>query len=214
MAISEETMSHYAETTYGRRSKDVDEARRIYQPKQSDITGKIIIFTLAGLCILLFIFIIIGFFFIAKPLKASLTYVDVRSLSYNKDTSSSLYFNSTLAMEIRIENPNLGFFEFPTSKGDVLYNGQVVGEMRISGQRVASFGSIRTEVRTEVGYKGNQRSPVWLKNDIERRLIILNTRAKLRGEVHLKALNKRTVSLNCLMHLNLKDEVIHRLWCN
>ncbi|XP_019099889.1 PREDICTED: late embryogenesis abundant protein At1g64065-like isoform X2 [Camelina sativa] len=188
MAISEETMSHYAETTYGRRSKDVDEARRIYQPKQSDIT--------------------------AKPLKASLTYVDVRSLSYNKDTSSSLYFNSTLAMEIRIENPNLGFFEFPTSKGDVLYNGQVVGEMRISGQRVASFGSIRTEVRTEVGYKGNQRSPVWLKNDIERRLIILNTRAKLRGEVHLKALNKRTVSLNCLMHLNLKDEVIHRLWCN
>ncbi|EOA27890.1 hypothetical protein CARUB_v10024064mg [Capsella rubella] len=208
-------MSHYAETTYGRRSKDVDEARRIYQQKQSDSTGKIIIFILGGLCILLFIFIIIGFFFIAKPLKASLTSADVRNLRYNNKTasSSSLYFNTTLAMEIRIENPNIGFFEFPASKGYILYNGHVVGEMRISGQRVASFGTIRTEVRTEVGYKGNQASPVWLKNDIERRLIILKTRAKLRGEVHLKALNKRTVNLNCLMHLNLKDEVIHRLWC-
>lgn len=210
-------MSHYAETTYGRRSKDVDEARKIYQPKQSDITGKIIIFILGGLCILLFIFIIIGFFFIAKPLKASLTSVAVRNLRYNNDTSSSssssLYFNATLAMEMRIENPNLGFFEFPASKGDILYNGHVVGEMRINGQRVASFGAIRTEVRTEVGYKGSKRSPVWLKNDIERRLIILKTRAKLRGEVHLKALNKRTVTLKCLMHLDLIDEVIHRLWC-
>lgn len=208
-------MSVYVETTYGRMSKDVDEAHRIYQPKQSDITGKMIIFILAGLCMLLFIFIVIGFFFIAKPLKASLTSVAIRNLRYKNDTSSSssLYFNATLAMEIRIENPNLGFFEFPTSKGDILYNGHVVGEMRINGQRVASYGAMRTEVRTQVGYRGNQTSPVWLKNDIERRLIILEARAKLRGEVHLKALNKRTVNLKCLMHLNLIDEVIHRFWC-
>ncbi|KAG7644223.1 Late embryogenesis abundant protein LEA_2 subgroup [Arabidopsis suecica] len=208
-------MSVYAETAYGRRSKDVDEARRIYQPKQSDITGKIIIFILAGLCMLLFIFIVIGFFFIAKPLTASLTSVEVRNLTYNNNTSSSssLYFNATLAMEIRIENPNLGFFEFPTSRGEILYNGDVVGEMRINGQRVASFGDLRTEVSAEVGYRGNQKSPVWLKNDIERRLIILETRAKLRGEVHLKDLNKRTVNLKCLMQLNLSDDVIHRLWC-
>ncbi|KAG7574824.1 Late embryogenesis abundant protein LEA_2 subgroup [Arabidopsis suecica] len=205
-------MSVYAET-YGRTSKDVDEARRIYQPKQSDITGKMIIFILSGLCMLLFIFIVIGFFFIAKPLTASLTSVAIRNLRYNNYTSSSLYFNATLAMEIRIENPNLEFFEFPTSKGDILYNGHVVGEMRINGQRVASYGAIRTEVRTQVGYRGNQTSPVWLKNDIERRLIILEARAKLRGEVHLKALNKRTVNLKCLMHLNLIDEVIHRFWC-
>ncbi|CAL9236832.1 unnamed protein product [Arabidopsis halleri] len=208
-------MSVYVETTYGRTSKDVDEARRIYQPKQSDITGKMIIFILSGLCMLLFIFIVIGFFFIAKPLTASLTSVAIRNLRYKNDTSSSssLYFNATLAMEIRIENPNLGFFEFPNSKGDILYNGHVVGEMRINGQRVASYGAIRTEVRTQVDYRGNQTSPVWLKNDIERRLIILETRAKLRGEVHLKALNKRTVNLKCLMHLNLIDEVIHRFWC-
>lgn len=207
-------MSVHAETTYG-RSKDVDEGRIIHQPKQRDITGKIIIFTLAGLCILLFIFIIIGFFFIAKPLKANLTSVAVRNLRYKNDTSSSslLYFNATLVMEIRIENPNLGLFEFPTSKGDILYNGDVVGEMRINGHRVGSFGAIRTEVRTEVGYRENQTSTVWLKNDIERGLIILKTRAKLRGEVHMKALNKRTVNLKCLLHLNLIDEVIHRLWC-
>lgn len=180
-------MSVYAETAYGRRSKDVDEARRIYQPKQSDITGKIIIFILAGLCMLLFIFIVIGFFFIAKPLTASLTSVEVRNLRYNNNTSSSssLYFNATLAMEIRIENPNLGFFEFPTSRGEILYNGDVVGEMRINGQRVASFGDLRTEVSAEVAYRGNQKSPVWLKNDIERRLIILETRAKQIGRAHV-----------------------------
>lgn len=209
-------MSVHAETIYGRRSKDVDEPSRVYQPKQSEITGKIIIFILAGVCILLSMFIIIGLFFIAKPLKASLTSVAIRNLRYNNDTpsSSSLpFFNATLAMEIRIENPNFGFFEFPTSKGDILYNGHVVGEMRINGQRVASFGAIRTEVRTEVGYKENQTSPVWLKNDIERGLIIIKARAKLSGEVHLKALNKRTVNLKCLMHLYLVDEVIHRLWC-
>ncbi|ESQ39027.1 hypothetical protein EUTSA_v10001637mg [Eutrema salsugineum] len=203
-------MSGYAiKTTYGKKSKDVDEACAIHQPKQSDITGKIIIFTLAGLCILLCIFISIGFYFIAKPPKASLTSVALSNLRYN-DTSSKPYFNATLAMQIRIENPNFGFFEFPTSKGDILYNGRVVGEVKINGQRVASYSAIKTEVRTEVSYIENQVS---LKNDIKRGLIILKIGAKLRGEVHLEALNKTTVKLKCLMYLNLIDEVIQRLWC-
>lgn len=206
-------MSGYAKTTYGRKSKDVDEACAIYQPKQSDVTGNIIIYTLVGLCILLFIFISIGFFVIAKPLKASLTSVALRNLRYNDTSSSSPYFNATLAMEIRIENPNPGFFEFPTSKGDILYNGRRVGEMKINGRRVVSYTAIRTEVTTEVSYKENQASSVWFKNDIKRGLIILKIGAKLRGEVHLEALNKRTVDLKCLMHLNLIDEVIQRFWC-
>ncbi|CAH2058086.1 unnamed protein product [Thlaspi arvense] len=207
-------MSSYAKTTYGRKSKDVDEASAIYQPKQSDITGKIIIFTLVGLCILLSLFISIGFYVIAKPLQASLTSVALRNLRYNNNTSSSSpYFNATLVMEIRIENPNFGFFEFPTSKGDILYNGLVVGEVKINGQRVASYSAVRREVRTEVSYRENQGSSVWFKNDVKRGLIILKIGAKLRGEVHLKALNKRTVHLKCLMYLNLIDEVIQRLWC-
>ncbi|KFK37223.1 hypothetical protein AALP_AA4G229600 [Arabis alpina] len=75
-------MSGYAKTTYGRKSKDVDEARVINQPKQSDVTGNVIIYTLAGLCILLCIFISVGFFVIAKPLKASLLSVALRNLSF------------------------------------------------------------------------------------------------------------------------------------
>uniref|UniRef100_A0A1J3CBF8 Uncharacterized protein n=1 Tax=Noccaea caerulescens TaxID=107243 RepID=A0A1J3CBF8_NOCCA len=209
-------MSGYAEKTYGRKSKDVDEAHAIYQPEQSDITGNTIIFTLVGLCILLFLFISIGFYIIAKPLKASLTSVALRHLVYNDTTSSrstsSPYFNATLAMEIRIENPNFGFFEFPTNKGDVLYNGRLVGEMKINGQRVAPYTAIRTEVRTQVSYRENHASSV-LKNDMKRGLIILKIGAKLRGQVHLEALNKRTVNLKCLMYLDLIDEVIQRFWC-
>ncbi|KAG2333604.1 hypothetical protein Bca52824_004784 [Brassica carinata] len=86
--------------------------------------------------------------------------------------------------------------------------------MKINGQRLGSYSSMKTEVRTEVSYRENQAtSSVWLKNDIKRGLIILNIEAKLRGEVHLVALNKRAVYLKCLMYLNLKDEVIQRLWC-
>ncbi|CAH8383708.1 unnamed protein product [Eruca vesicaria subsp. sativa] len=201
----------YAKATYGEKSKDFDKAHAIYPPKQSDITGKVIIYTLVGLCILLCLFISIGFYVIAKPLKASLTSVALRNLKYNDTSSSSWpYFNATLAMKIRIDNPNFGFFEFPTSKGDIMYNGRVVGEIKVSGQRVDSYSAIRLEVRTEVSYRGNH---VWLKNDIKRGLIILKIEAKLRGEVHLLALNKGSVNLKCLMHLNLIDEVIQRLWC-
>ncbi|CAA7050545.1 unnamed protein product [Microthlaspi erraticum] len=207
-------MSGYAEKTYGRKSKDVDEAHAIYQPEQSDITGNTIIFTLVGLCILLFVFISIGFYLIAKPLKASLTSVALRNLVYNDTlSSSSPYFNATLAMEIRIENPNFGFFEFPTSNGDVLYNGRLVGEMKINGQRVAPYTAIRREVKAEVSYKENQGSSSVLKNDIKRGLIILKIGAKLRGQVHLEALSKRTVDFKCLMYIDIKDEVIQRFWC-
>ncbi|KAF8086037.1 hypothetical protein N665_0636s0009 [Sinapis alba] len=207
-------MSGYVKTTYGRKSKDVDEAYAVHPPEQSDITGKVIILSLIGLCILLCLFISIGFYVLAKPLKASLTSVALRNLRYNDTSSSSWpYFNATLAMKIKIENPNFGFFEFPTSKGDIMYNGRVVGEMKIYGQRVGSYSAMKTEVRTEVSYRENHASSVWLKNDIKRRLIILKVEAKLKGEVHLEVLNKRTVSLKCLMYLNLKDEVIQRLWC-
>ncbi|KAG2332158.1 hypothetical protein Bca4012_018266 [Brassica carinata] len=208
-------MSGYAKTTYGGKSKDVDEANAVHQPEQRDITGKVIILTLIGFCILLCLFISIGFYFLAKPLKASLTSVALRNLRYNDTSaSSSPYFNATLAMKIRIENPNFGFFEFPTSKGDIMYNGRLVGEMKINGQRVGSYSAMKTEVGTKVSYRENQAtSSVWLKNDIKRGLIILKIEAKLRGEVHLVALNKRTVNLKCLMYLNLKDEVIQRLWC-
>ncbi|CAN8318331.1 unnamed protein product [Cochlearia groenlandica] len=209
-------MSGYVKTTCGRNSKVVDEACAIYQPKQSDDTGKIIIFTLTGLCILLCIFIGVGFFVIAKPPLASLESVALKNLMYtntSSSSSSSLYFNTTLAMELRIENPNQGFFEFPTSKGDILYNGLVVGEMKIAGQRVAPYTAIRTEVKTEVSYRESLASSVWFKNDIKRGLIILKIRVKLRGEVHLKVLNKKNVNLKCLIYLNLKDEVIQALWC-
>ncbi|KAJ4906498.1 Late embryogenesis abundant (LEA) hydroxyproline-rich glycoprotein family [Raphanus sativus] len=207
-------MSGYAKTTYGGKSQVVDEAYAVHPPKQSDIIGKVIIFTLVGLCILLCIFISIGFYVIAKQLKANLTSVALKNLRYsNTSLSSRPYFNATLAMKIRIENPNFGFFDFPTSKGVIMYNGRLVGEMKINGQRVGSYSAIRTEVRTEVSYRETQGSSVWLKNDIKRGLIILNIRAKLRGEVHLKALNKRSVNLKCLMYLNLTDEVIQRLWC-
>ncbi|KAF8101263.1 hypothetical protein N665_0208s0049 [Sinapis alba] len=205
-------MSGYAKSKYV-----VDEARAVQQPKESDITGNIIIFTLVGLCILLSLFIIIGFFVIAKPLEASLTSVAVRSLKYNdtssSSSSSSPYFNATLAMEIRIENPNFGFFEFPTSKGDILYNGRVIGEMKIDGQRVGAYSAIKIEVGTKVSYKEDQAPSVWFKNDVKRGLVILQVGAKLRGEVHLEVLNKRSVNLKCLMYLNLVDEVIQRLWC-
>ncbi|CAH8347126.1 unnamed protein product [Eruca vesicaria subsp. sativa] len=187
------------------KSKDA-----VQQPKESDTIGNIIIYTLLGLCILLSLFIIIGFFVLAKPLEASLTSVAVTSLKYN-DTSP--YLNATLAMEIRIENPNFGFFEFPTSTGDILYNGRVVGEMKINGQQVGSYSAIRTKVGTHVSYREDQTPSVWFKNDIKRRLIILKVGAKLRGEVHLGVLNKRSVNLKCLMHLNLVDEVIQRFWC-
>ncbi|KAL0720594.1 hypothetical protein Bca4012_035193 [Brassica carinata] len=197
---------------YGRKSKDVDEACAIHQQKESDITGDIIIYTLLGLCILLSLFITIGFFVIAKPLEASLTSVAVTSLRYN-DTSSP-YFNATLTMEIRIENPNFGYFEFPASTGDILYNGRVVGEMKIDGQRVGAYSAIKTEVRTEVSYREDHAPSVWFKNDIKRGLVVLKVGAKLRGEVHLGILNKRSVNLKCLMYLNLVDEVIQRLWCN
>ena len=92
-----------------------------------------------------------------------------------------------------------------------MYNGRLVGEMKINGQRVGSYSAIRTAVRTEVSYRENKASSVWLRNDIKRGLIILKIEAKLRGEVHLVALNKRSVNLKCLMYLNLKDEVIQRL---
>ncbi|KAJ0239830.1 Late embryogenesis abundant [Hirschfeldia incana] len=208
-------MSGYVNKTYGGKSKDVDEACAIYPPKQRDVIGKVIILTLIVLCILLCLFISIGFYVLAKPLKASLTSVALRNLRYNDtSTSSSPYFNATLAMKIRIENPNFSFFEFPTSKGDIMYDGRFVGEVKINGQRVASYSAMKTEVRTEVSYRDNQAtSSVWLKNDIKRGLIILKIEAKLRGEVHLVALNESTVNLKCLMYLNLKDEVIQRLWC-
>ncbi|CAN7007972.1 unnamed protein product [Brassica rapa subsp. trilocularis] len=206
-------MSGYAKTTYGGKSKVFDEACAVHPPKQSDITGKVIIFTLVGLCILLCLFISIGFYVLAKPLKTSVTSVALRNLRYNDTSSSWPYFNATLAMKIRIKNPNFGFFEFPTSKGDIMYNGRLVGEMKINGQRVGSYSAIRTAVRTEVSYRENKASSVWLRNDIKRGLIILKIEAKLRGEVHLVALNKRSVNLKCLMYLNLKDEVIQRLWC-
>ncbi|KAJ0258485.1 Late embryogenesis abundant [Hirschfeldia incana] len=197
---------------YGRKSKDVDEACAIHQQKESDTIGNIIIYTLLGLCILLSLFIIIGFFVLAKPVEASLKSVAVTSLTYN-DTSSSPYFNATLAMEIRIENPNFGFFEFPTSTGDILYNGRVICETKIDGQRVGAYSAIRTEVKTEVSYREDHAPSVWFKNDIKRGLVILKVGVKLRGEVHLGVLNKRSVSLKCLMYLNLIDEVVQRLWC-
>ncbi|CAF2094156.1 hypothetical protein HID58_017092 [Brassica napus] len=201
-------MSGYA------KSKVVDEACAIHQPKESDTIGNIIIYTLLALCILLSLFIIIGLFVIAKPLEASLASVAVKSLRYNDTpSSSSPYFNATLAMEIRIENPNFGFFEFPTSKGDIMYNGRVVGEMKIDGQRVGAYSAIRTEVVTQVSYREDHAPSVWFKNDIKRGLIILKIGAKLRGEVHLEVLNKRSVDLKCLMYLNLIDEMVPRLWC-
>ncbi|CAH8392131.1 unnamed protein product [Eruca vesicaria subsp. sativa] len=191
------------------KSKDA-----VQQPKQSDITGNIIIYTLLGLCILLSLFIIIGFFVLAKPLEARLTSVAVTTLKYNDTASSSSpYFNATLAMEIRIENPNFGFFEFPTGTGDILYNGRVVGEMKINGQRVGSYSAVKTKARTQVSYREDQAPSVWFKNDVKRGLVILKVGAKLRGEVHLGVLNKRSVNLKCLMYLNLVDEVIQRLWC-
>ncbi|CAN6823532.1 unnamed protein product [Brassica oleracea] len=198
-------MSGYA------KSKDAHVARA----KESDTTGNIIIYTLLGLCILLSLFITIGLFVIAKPLEASLTSVAVKSLRYNdtSSSSSSPYFNATLAMEIRIENPNFGFFEFPTSKGDIMYNGRVVGEIKIDGQRVGAYSAIRTEVGTQVSYREDHAPSVWFKNDIKRGLIILRVGVKLRGEVHLEVLNKRSVNLKCLMYLNLIDEVVPRLWC-
>ncbi|CAA7050544.1 unnamed protein product [Microthlaspi erraticum] len=211
-------MSSYGEKTYGRKSKVVDEAHAVNKPKQSDVIGNTIIFTLVGLCILLFLFISIGFFFIVKPPHASLTSVALRNLAYSDTTSSrssssSPYFNATLAMEIRVENPNFGFFEFPTSKGDVFYNGRLVGEMKISEQRVASYSGIRREVKAEVSYRDNQGSSSALRNDIKRGLIILQIGAKLRGLVQLEVLNKRSVDLKCLMYINLRDEVIQRFWC-
>ncbi|KAJ4892270.1 Late embryogenesis abundant (LEA) hydroxyproline-rich glycoprotein family [Raphanus sativus] len=197
-------MSGYA------KSKYVDEA----PAKESDSTGNIIIYTLLGLCILLSLFIVIGFFVIAKPLEASLKSVAVTSLRYNDaSSSSSPYFNATLAMEVRIENPNFGFFEFPASKGNIWYNGRVVGEMKINGQRVGAYSATRTEVVTQVSYREDHAPSVWFKNDIKRGLIVLKVGAKLRGEVNLEVLNKRSVNLKCLMHLNLIDGVIQRLWC-
>ena len=206
-------MSGYAKTTYGGKSKVFDEACAVHPPKQSDITGKVIIFTLVGLCILLCLFISIGFYVLAKPLKTSVTSVALRNLRYNDTSSSWPYFNATLTMKIRIKNPNFGFFEFPTSKGDIMYNGRLVGEMKINGHRVDAYSAIRTEVGTQVSYREDHAPSVWFKNDIKRGLIILRVGVKLRGEVHLEVLNKRSVNLKCLMYLNLIDEAVPRLWC-
>ena len=94
-----------------------------------------------------------------------------------------------------------------------MYNGRVVGEIKIDGQRVGAYSAIRTEVGTQVSYREDHAPSVWFKNDIKRGLIILRVGVKLRGEVHLEVLNKRSVNLKCLMYLNLIDEVVPRLWC-
>ncbi|KAM5572318.1 late embryogenesis abundant protein [Rosa sericea] len=147
-----------------------------------------------------------------KPPEVKLRFVNVKDLN---DSPWPPSFNTTLAAEMTVKNPNFGVYEFEPSTVSFLYCGSrvgssvlVIGEAKGKKTAKVSFG---VDVRSNRLPEG----PNTLISDIDSGMVKLSGSGTVSGRFTLwKIIKKRmTGKMDCTMTLVVKSKTIEGLVC-
>ncbi|KAK9937942.1 hypothetical protein M0R45_014706 [Rubus argutus] len=164
-------------------------------------TSKCCVYVLAGFAILVVAALVFAVLVLrVKSPEIKLSFVTVKNLN---DSSWPPSFNTTLAAEMTVKNPNLGDYEFEPSTVSFFYGGSRVGRSRlVKGE---ARGKRTARVRFGVDVRSNRlpEGPNTLVSDVDSGMVKLIGSGVVRGRLTLwKRLNwSMTGTMDCTMTL-------------
>ncbi|KAK9937943.1 hypothetical protein M0R45_014707 [Rubus argutus] len=176
-------------------------------------TSKCFVYVLAGFAILVVAALVFSVLVLrVKSPEIKLSFVTVKNLN---DSSWPPSFNTTLAAEMTVKNPNLGHYEFEPSTVSFFYGGSRVGSSRL--MKGEARGKKTARVRFGVDVRSNRlpEGPNTLVSDVDSGMVKLIGSGVVRGRLTLwKRLNWSLAGkMDCTMTLVLKSKTVEGLVC-
>lgn len=147
----------------------------------------------------------------AKSPEVEITWAGVEGLSVGNSS-----YNMTLIAQLKIKNKNFGDYKYERTAMNVSHGGVTVGEGIIWNGKAEARDTETVVVTATVNSAA-------LSGDMSSRILVLESKAALRGKVHLVKMwgiqfqimkKRKGAEMNCDMEINLTSGAVQDLDCD
>lgn len=130
---------------------------------------------------------------------------------------ASSHYNMTIIARLKIKNKNFGDYKYERTAMNISYGGVTVGEGVILNGKAEARDTETVQVTARVS------SVVALSNETSSGILVLESKAALRGKVHLMKMwgihfpmmkKRKGAQMNCVMEINLASGVVQDMDCD
>ncbi|KAG5538293.1 hypothetical protein RHGRI_019028 [Rhododendron griersonianum] len=130
---------------------------------------------------------------------------------------ASSHYNMTIVARLKIKNKNFGDYKYERTAMNISHGGVTVGEGVILNGKAEARDTETVQVTARVS------SVVASSNETSSGILVLESKAALRGKVHLMKMwgihfpmmkKRKGAQMNCVMEINLASRVVQDMDCD